>query len=45
VTLDRTQQKTNFTESGIAKESKTNMREFLTAVLVDNDKQQRMMGL
>jgi len=41
----RVNQKKNYTESGIANASKDNMREFLMAVLVDNDKQQRMMGL
>jgi len=30
--------KRNFTESGIANVSKDNMKEFLMAVLVDNDK-------
>jgi hypothetical protein len=37
--------KANFTEGGVANASKVNMREFLTAVLVDNDKNQRMLGL
>ncbi len=41
----RVNKKKNYTESGIANASKENMREFLMAVLVDNDKQQRMMGL
>lgn len=41
----RVNKKTNFTESGIANASKDNMRDFLMAVLVDNDKQQRMNGL
>lgn len=41
----RVQKKRNFTEGGIVNASKENMREFMTAVLVDNDKNQRMMGL
>ena len=45
LTFIRVNQKRNFTESGIANCSKENMKDFLMAVLMDNDKEQRMKGL
>ena len=40
----RVNKKKNFTESGIANASKLNMKDYILAVLTDNDKDQRQQG-
>lgn len=44
INVFRVNKKKNFTESGIANASKLNMKDYILAVLTDNDKDQRQQG-